>query len=587
MRILVANRGEISARVARTAAELGHTSIAVYAEQDAETPATRIADEAYSLGGATLAETYMNTEVLLEVAKRANADMIHPGYGFLSENADFAQAVTDAGITWIGPSAETISMLGDKIAARRTAEAAGVPMIPGTTESLGSVDELRGFAEAHGYPVAAKRADGGGGRGIVVMRSDSDINDFEVRFGHELAPFFLEKFIEKARHVETQCMRDSHGNFAVVSTRDCSVQRRNQKVIEEAPAANLPDHIIEALESASASLFEAASYVGLGTCEFLVDDAGIYFLEVNPRLQVEHTVSEEVTGLDLVEEQIRIASGGSISDVPELRGHSIELRITSEDPGADLMPTTGTVSKLAWPLGHGIRIETSIHEGDTVAGEFDSMIAKVIVTGPTRERAIARCRRAIKELSISGVATSTPILDQILAHEDYANFDIYTKWMEEIFLPGADLPEPFTPEPTAGNGTGLEAPRNRTFTAEIDGRRHTITVPADLFSSPAAGANVVVGRSQQPRRGTQRTKEGPASTQVSADGVIPSPIQAIVVRVVAEPGQQVDEGDLLLVLEAMKMEKYIHAESAGTVAEVFVNAGDNVVAGSPLVKVES
>lgn len=575
MRILVANRGEIAARIVRTITDLSMTSIAVYADQDLDSPGVKLANEAHSLTGSTLSDTYMNADKILDIAASTGATMVHPGYGFLSENADFARAVTEAGLTWIGPSAETIAMLGDKIAARRTATAAGVPLIPGTTDPLTDIDELRTFASNHGFPVAAKRSDGGGGRGITILRSEKDVDEFAARYGSDLSPYFLEKFIEKARHVETQAMRDAHGNFAIVSTRDCSVQRRNQKVIEEAPAVGLSEAVMAGLEQSSRALFEAADYIGLGTCEFLVDGDGYYFLEVNPRLQVEHTVSEEVTGLDLVEQQIRIALGEAMSEVPPVRGHSIELRITSEDPGLDLMPTAGTISSLAWPFGHGVRIDTSVGAGDTVTPDFDSMIAKIIVTGPSRQRAIARCRRVLAELAITGIATPVAILDQILAHEAFGSMSVYTKWMEEEFLPSADIPAPTTSEVA-------EAEEMRTFTAVVDGRRHSVTVPAGLLAVP-----LPTMKKPQPRRGTQRTKEGPGIAAVSADGVITSPIQAIVVSVPVEVGQEVAEGEVLMVLEAMKMEKYIHATASGTVESISVSPGDNVVAGAQLIKVVS
>lgn len=572
MRILIANRGEIAARIVRTLADLGHVSLVVCADQDTTSVAAQMADEALSLGGSTLAETYMNPDKIIEVAKAAGAEAIHPGYGFLSENADFARAVIDAGMIWIGPKPETIEMLGDKIGARRTATAAGVPLIPGTN-GVEDMAQVREFARSHGFPIALKRSDGGGGRGITICHTESDIDAFGARFSGDLGFYFLEKFVGKARHVETQAMRDGQGNFAVVSTRDCSVQRRNQKVIEEAPAAFLPEDIRDGLVESSRALFEAADYVGLGTCEFLVDEAGYYFLEVNPRLQVEHTVSEEVTGLDLVEEQITIATGGTISAVPEVRGHSIELRITSEDPGLDLMPTAGSISSISWPFGHGVRIDTSVVAGDSVAPDFDSMIAKIIVTAPTRERAITRCRRVLSELTITGIATPAPLLDQILAHDDFASMNISTKWMEEVFLGQADIPAPFEQPPTPEVET-------RTFTAQIDGVAHTVTVPADLFA-PASP------KRPQPRRSGVRSREAGAALTASADGSITSPIQGIVVNLGVEVGQEVAEGDLVAVLEAMKMEKYIHAPAAGVVEEIFVEVGTNVMSGTPLLKVVS
>lgn len=578
--LLVANRGEIAARIIRTARDLGIRSIAVYSTSDVDSPAVRLADEAYALEGSSLAETYLNGDALIDIAKRAGADAIHPGYGFLSEIPAFAQAVADAGLIWIGPKAATIDALGDKIGARRTAVAAGVNPVPGTNDPVSDMALVRNFATEHGFPIVLKRSDGGGGRGIVIIRSRADIDEFASRHdmpGGDLGTYFIERFIESARHIETQCMADTHGNFAVVSTRDCSVQRRNQKLIEEAPAPFLPEGVEETVIEWSRALFTHTGYVGLGTCEFLLDsDGSVYFLEVNPRLQVEHTVSEEVTGLDLVEEQLRIASGEKLSQVPAVRGHSIELRITCEDPGADLAPTAGVITDLAWPSGPGVRIDTGVTAGDRISPDFDSMIAKLIVTGPTRTRAIARALRAISELTISGIATPAPLLTKILHDPDFAeDFSVGTRWLETEVLPGAD----FTPF-EAAQAEQAEEP-TRTFTAQIDGRRHNITVPADLFSG--AGAS----RPVQPRRSSGRKESSaPADGVIVRDGLLVSPMQAIVVRLAVSEGQKVDEGDILLVLESMKMEKYVHATAAGTVAEILVEAGQNVPANTPLMKIE-
>lgn len=580
--LLVANRGEIAARIIRTARDLGIRSIAVYSEQDVDSPAVRLADEAYALDGSSLAETYLSGEKMVEIALRAGADAIHPGYGFLSEIPAFARAVADAGLTWIGPKAETIEALGEKIGARRTAVAAGVDPVPGTNDPVSDMALVRAFAQEHGFPIVLKRSDGGGGRGIVIIRSRADIDEFASRHdmpGGDLGAYFIERFIESARHIETQCMADAHGNFAVVSTRDCSVQRRNQKLIEEAPAPFLPEGVAEKVERWSRDLFTHTGYVGLGTCEFLLDaDGSVYFLEVNPRLQVEHTVSEEVTGLDLVEEQLRIASGERLSEVPELRGHSIELRITCEDPGADLAPTAGVITHLAWPSGPGIRLDTGVGPGDRISPDFDSMIAKLIITAPTRTRAIARALRALGELEVEGIATPAPLLAKILHDPDFAeDFKVGTRWLETEVLPGADF-DSFE----AAEQAAAESP-SRTFTAQIDGRRHTITVPADLFSS--AGPT---GRPVQPRRSGGRKDSGGAGTDgvVVRDGLLVSPMQAIVVRIAVEEGARVAEGDILLVLESMKMEKYVHASSAGTVAEIMVDPGENVPANTPLMKIE-
>lgn len=599
-RILVANRGEIAARIIRTIHDLGLEAIAVYAEADLESPAVELADESYSLGAGTAQETYLNLEKILQVAKDAGADAVHPGYGFLSEVADVAAAVADAGLVWIGPSANTIQQLGDKISARRTANAANVQPVPGTNDPVDSMDTVRSFAAEHGLPIVAKRSDGGGGRGIEIMRTDKDVEEFGARHadadgtGGDLDAYFLEKFVENGRHVETQCMADSHGNFAVVTTRDCSVQRRNQKLVEEAPAPFLSAEALSKLTQWSENLFRHTGYQGLGTCEFLVKGEDVYFLEVNPRLQVEHTVSEEITGLDMVTQQIRIADGEALCEVPDSRGHSVELRITSEDPGADLTPTAGTISELSWPTGHGVRVETGVRQGDVVTPDFDSMIAKLIITGPDRATTLSRCLRALRELRIEGVATPQPLIEQILAHPDFAatraeEFTVGTKWMEEVFLPSAEIPAPFSGGTAEGEGSESAASRKEVV-IEIDGRRHALTLPADMFAGGgAAGAGAAEQRPAQPRRGSSRRAESSAAPAgdgaVGPDGVLASPMQAIVVRVPVQPGQEVNEGDVLIVLEAMKMEKYIHSTVSGVVEDILVDVAQNVPAGTPLLRV--
>ncbi|MGP9758496.1 acetyl/propionyl/methylcrotonyl-CoA carboxylase subunit alpha [Corynebacterium sp. AOP12-C2-36] len=612
--ILVANRGEIAARVVRTARDLGLRSVAVYSDQDIDSPAVALADDAYSLEGTTLQETYLDIAKIIDVAQRAGADAVHPGYGFLSEVPDAAQAVADAGLTWLGPAADTIRQLGDKISARRTALAAGVSPVPGTTDPVQSMEEVDDFVAAHGYPIVLKRSDGGGGRGIEVIRTDEDLKTFaagHAMAGGDLDKFFMERFIVSGRHIETQCMRDSHGNFAVVTTRDCSVQRRHQKVIEEAPAPFLPEGADETLQTWSKALFDHTDYVGLGTCEFMLTEEGeLFFLEVNPRLQVEHTVSEEVTGLDLVEAQFTIADGGSIPEVPEIRGHSIELRLTSEDPAKDLTPTAGKIKELEWPAGHGVRIETGVRLGDKVSPEFDSMIAKLIVTGPDRPRAIARARRALGELSIKGIATSTPVLDLIMAHPDFdatndhGDLRVRTRWLETTFLPAVDM-ENLGSESDGEDDESSIAAALRTFTAQIDGRRHRITLPdglANLGSMMQSGLGNLgemgqeIGsrvRRSQPRRGSRRrggeaaAGAAPVGESLTAEGALKSPMQAIVVRMGTEPGASVGEGDVVIVLEAMKMEKYIHAPAGGTVASIDVAVGQNVNAGDTLLHINA
>ncbi|WP_010121108.1 acetyl/propionyl/methylcrotonyl-CoA carboxylase subunit alpha [Corynebacterium nuruki] len=632
--ILVANRGEIAARVVRTCRDLGLRSVAVYSDQDIESPAVILADEAYALEGTTLQETYLDVAKIIDIAERSGADAVHPGYGFLSEVPEAARAIADAGLTWLGPTADTISQLGDKISARRVAIAAGVAPVPGTVDPVSDMAEVDAFVAEHGFPIVLKRSDGGGGRGIEVMRDEQDVKNFaagHAMAGGDLGKFFIEKFITSGRHIETQCMRDSHGNFAVVTTRDCSVQRRNQKVIEEAPAPFLPAGAAETLTAWSKALFDETGYVGLGTCEFMLTDEGnLHFLEVNPRLQVEHTVSEEVTGLDLVEAQITIADGGEIPAVPEVRGHSIELRLTSEDPANDLAPAAGKIKELTWPAGHGIRIETGVRLGDKVSPEFDSMIAKLIVTGPTRARAIARARRALAELEIKGIATVTPLLDLIIAHPDFdatnehADLQVRTRWLENTFLPGLSDEDwvklgkkggkDGTDAKDGGDGDGEDgvghaiAEALRTFTAQIDGRRHKITLPEGLASLAGLGSMMQSGignlgdslgelgsnarRRVQPLRGSRRrAKKADAAPEagegLTADGALLAPMQAIVVRMGAEPGTQVTEGDVIIVLEAMKMEKYIHAPATGVLTSFDVEIGQNVPAGTPLLHIDA
>ncbi|EJN52302.1 ATP-grasp domain protein, partial [Actinomyces sp. ICM58] len=489
-RILVANRGEIALRVCRTATDMGIATIAVYADQDMAAPHTREADEALSLGGDDAASTYLNGDKILAIALETGADAIHPGYGFLSENSEFARAVEDAGIAWLGPSSSVIDALGDKINARRIAQACGVAPVPGVSEPVTSRDEVEAFIASAGYPVVLKRADGGGGRGISIIRTAADLDLFFARHtdAADLGAHFVERFVEVARHVETQSARDSLGNFHVISTRDCSVQRRNQKLVEEAPAPFLPDGAHDKLVEASRALFEHVDYVGVGTVEFLLEpDGNIWFLEVNPRLQVEHPVSEEVTGIDLVREQIRIAQGLALTTPPEPRGHSFEFRITSEDPSKDLTPTAGRLDEVHWPLGPGIRLELGIDQGDSVQTAFDSMIAKVIVTGADREQALARSRRALAEFSVQGVATPVPVYQDIINDPDFCGvggFNVSTRWFETTFMPQHDYSDLATP---AEASSTADLPR-QTYIIELDGRRVSLTLPAGMFNAPSAPA---------------------------------------------------------------------------------------------------
>lgn len=593
-KILIANRSEIAARVIRTARDMGVGSVAVYADQDLTSRYTDLADEAYALEGETHAETYLNGDKLIAIAKEAGADAIHPGYGFLSEIPAFARAVAEAGLTWIGPTAESIEAVGDKISARRTAETHGVQPVPGLSDPVETREQVEEFLATYGYPAVLKRADGGGGRGISVLNSEADLATFMPAHEHELDQYFIEKYVRSARHVETQCARDSHGNFHVVTTRDCSVQRRHQKLIEEAPAPFVSEESDQALRDASRRIFEGVNYVGLGTCEFLLDEDGsVYFLEVNPRLQVEHTVSEEVSGIDLVREQIRIANGEELTPVTEARGHSFEFRITSEDPANRLLPTAGVATTVRWPEGLGIRLESGLMPGDTVTPDFDSMLAKLVVTGPDRAQAIARSRRALAEVEIEGVATPVSIFQDVLDRAEFTaedgEFGVTTRWFEDEYLSDDGAA---APAPAASTGTEPAEPEERhSFIVEIDGKRSKLTLPATLLSAmggavaaPAKGAKPRATQRQPLRGSSNRSGTSRGHEAIDSNGLVSSPIQAIVVRVVVKPGQPVAEGDLLVVLESMKMESYVHAPVAGTVDDVSVSDGANVNPGSPLLR---
>lgn len=594
-RILVANRGEVAVRIIRTAREMGIETVAVYAEQDVQTLACDLADQAYSLGSTLAKETYLNAEAIIQVAQRAQVDAIHPGYGFLAENAEFAKAVDEAGITWIGPSAHSIEELGDKIRARQIAEDNGVGTIPGISSGIVDAQQVYDFATRHGFPILIKKADSGGGMGITRLDNDEDIARFftDLADAAVLAGSFVEKLVEHARHVETQCMRDSAGNFAVVSTRDCSVQRRNQKVIEEAPAPHLPTETTQTIVEWSQLLFDAVEYVGVGTCEFLIGPDGTpYFLEVNPRLQVEHTVSEEVAVIDLVREQIRIARGEHLCDVAPTRGHAIEARLTSENPADDLMPTTGKITRITWPGGLGVRIDSFIREGDSIGADFDSLIAKIIVRAPDRQRALARLHRALWEFSVDGLPTSAPLIEHILRHPDFAGpdsadatedsrFAVYTKWMEDTNV----LKDVKARMERAGEVVKpTQEPESiATYIVELAGKRMHLKLPEGLLASAQEAAQAVADLPRQRLRGARKRKKAEAEIEGS-DAI--APIQATVVRVAVEPRATVAEGDLLVVLESMKMEKYIYASCHGTVEHIHVGPGQTVKAGDLLISIQ-
>ncbi len=582
-KVLIANRGEIAVRVIRACKDAGIGSVAVYAEPDRDALFVRLADEAYSLGGATPAESYLSIEKIVEAAKRAGADSVHPGYGFLAENADFAQAVIDAGLVWIGPPPAAIEALGDKVRARHIAEKVGAPLAPGTKDPLANADEAVAFAEENGLPIAIKAAFGGGGRGLKVAREMGEVADaFESAVREAVTAFgrgecFVEKFLDKPRHVETQCLADRHGNVVVVSTRDCSLQRRHQKLVEEAPAPFLSDDQMERLYTSSKAILKEAGYVGAGTCEFLVAaDGTVSFLEVNTRLQVEHCVSEEVTGIDLVREMLRIAAGEELGyDDPEIRGHSIEFRINAEDAGRNFMPAPGTLTRWHAPAGPGVRLDGGYDQGETVPGSFDSLVAKLVVTGRDRRQALERSRRALAEFVVEGMPTVIPFHRAVVSDPAYVgasnpsgegSFDVYTTWIETEF--DNQIP------PYAGDMETAELDERQSVTVEVGGRRLEVVLPAGFAAAAAPAAG---GGAKKPKR-AKSAKSGPAA---SGDSVT-SPMQGTIVKVAVEEGQDVSEGDVIVVLEAMKMEQPLKAHKAGTVTGLNAEVGASVTSGAVL-----
>ncbi|WP_341393890.1 acetyl/propionyl/methylcrotonyl-CoA carboxylase subunit alpha [Arthrobacter sp. G119Y2] len=589
-KVLIANRGEIAVRVIRAARDEGLASVAVYADPDRDALHVRLADEAYSLQGSTAAESYLDMGKILDAARKSGADAIHPGYGFLSENAEFAQRVIDAGLVWIGPSPHAISQLGDKVQARHIAAKVGAPLVPGTADPVKNAQEVLDFADAHGLPLAIKAAFGGGGRGIKVARTRSEIPEmFESAVREATAAFgrgecFIERFLDAPRHVETQCLADAHGNVVVVSTRDCSLQRRNQKLVEEAPAPFLTDEQNERLYTASKAILREAGYQGAGTCEFLVGtDGTISFLEVNTRLQVEHPVSEEVTGLDLVREQFRLARGEELGyGDPEVRGHSFEFRINGEDPGRSFMPAPGTVETFKLPSGPGVRVDSGIEAGETVGGNFDSMLAKLIVTGATREQALQRARRALAEMEITGMPTVLPFHSAVVAHPDFAPaagpFTVHTRWIETQFI--NDLPA-WSGDLTSRHDD--DGGRQR-VTVEVGGKRLDVVLPAGLGGA-GNGTNGSAGRggATGKARKSSRTRGG-ANPAATGDDLT-SPMQGTIVKVAVQEGAQVAEGDLVVVLEAMKMEQPLTAHKSGTVSGLSALPGATVSAGAVIASI--
>ena len=582
-KILIANRGEIAVRVIRAARDEGLQTVAVYADPDRDAQHVKLADEAYALGGATAAQSYLVMDKLIEIAIRSGADAVHPGYGFLSENAQFAQKCIDAGLTWIGPSPESITQLGDKVAARHIAQKVGAPLVPGTKDPVKSADEVVAFADEHGLPIAVKAAFGGGGRGIKVARDrESIVEMYESAVREATAAFgrgecFIERFLDSPRHVETQCLADAHGNVVVVSTRDCSLQRRNQKLVEEAPAPYLSDEQNERLYEASRAILREAGYQGAGTCEFLVGtDGTISFLEVNTRLQVEHPVSEEISGLDLVREQFRIARGEKIEEKdPVLRGHSFEFRINGEDAGRSFMPAPGTIEKLTVPTGPGVRWDSGFVAGDVIGGNFDSMLAKLIVTGADREQALQRARRALAELTIEGMPTVVPfhrvvLDDPAFAPAEGGEFKVHTRWIETEFNNTIPMYS------GAPGSVDSDEDERTTVVVEVNGKRLEVSLP-DLSGGAKPAAKPAVK--------TRKSRSARGAAKGGGDELT-SPMQGTIVKVAASDGDTVAEGDLILVLEAMKMEQPITAHKAGKVSGLSAKPGDTVTSGAVLATIK-
>ena len=564
-RVLIANRGEIAVRVIRACKDHGLESVAVYSEEDRNAIHSQMADTAYSLHGTTATETYLNIEKLIEVAKQSGADAVHPGYGFLSENANFAQAVIDAGLIWIGPPPAAIRALGDKVSARKIAAKAGAPLVAGTKDPVEGHEEVLAFAKEHGLPVAIKAAHGGGGRGLKVAHTMEEIPELfasavrEAISGFGRGECFVERYLDKPRHVETQVLVDKHGHAVVVSTRDCSLQRRHQKLVEEAPAPFLSQAQIDELYRSSKAIMKEAGYVGAGTCEFLIGlDGTISFLEVNTRLQVEHPVSEEITGIDLVREQFRIAMGETLGfDDPVIRGHSIEFRINGEDPGRSFLPAPGRITEWVIPTGPGVRVDAGFKNGDTIGGNFDSLLAKLIVTGATREQAIDRARRALAEFSIEGLATALPFHRAIMEDPAFTqDFKIYTSYIENEF--NNDIPMYHAPVVPLETHMAPEQ-----LVAEVNGKRFEVLVHA-------------------PKPVVKRHRAKQSMAGGAGGSALASPMQGTVVKIAVNEGDRVEIGDLVIVLEAMKMEQPLMAHKAGVISNLSAVIGATVSSGTAL-----
>jgi acetyl-CoA/propionyl-CoA carboxylase biotin carboxyl carrier protein len=579
--VLIANRGEIAIRVARACTDAGIKSVAVYAEPDRDAQHVKVADEAFALGGNSAAESYLVIEKLIDAAQKSGANAVHPGYGFLSENADFAQAVIDAGLIWIGPPPQAIRDLGDKVSARHIASRAGAPQVQGTPDPVKDSDEVVAFAKEHGLPIAIKAAFGGGGRGLKVARTIEEIPElFDSAVREAIAAFgrgecFVERYLDNPRHVETQCLADEHGNVVIVSTRDCSLQRRHQKLVEEAPAPFLTQGQIDELYTSSKAIMKEANYVGAGTCEFLIGlDGTISFLEVNTRLQVEHPVSEEVAGIDLVREQFRIAQGEELgySD-PELRGHSIEFRINGEDPGRGFLPAPGSLTVWNPPSGPGVRLDTGFVKGDVIGGNFDSLLAKLIVTGRDRQEALERSRRALAEFEVDGIATALTFHRAVVSDPAFAPadpkeaFKVHTRWIETEF-------NNTIPAYSGDNPEAEEAADRTPITVEVNGRRIEVLLPTNMSVGTSSAA-------KKPGRKIGKKAAGAGS----GDAVV-APMQGTIVKVAVEEGQEVAAGELVVVLEAMKMEQPLTAHKAGIITGLSAEVGTTVPSGTSLMEIK-
>ena len=586
-KVLIANRGEIAVRVMRTCRELGIATVAVYSELDRDAMHVRYADEAYALGGQTAAESYLNTEAILDAIERSGAEAVHPGYGFFAENADFARAITAKGVAWIGPPPEAIEIMGDKISSRKAAAASDVEAVPGTLDPVQDVSEIVEFGNTHGWPVAIKAAYGGGGKGLKVAGSAEEAEAaFESASREALAYFgrsecYLERYLTRPRHIELQVFADTHGNVVCVGERDCSTQRRHQKLIEEAPAPAISDDVHAAMREAAVKVARGCGYVGAGTVECLYQDGEFFFLEMNTRLQVEHCVTEMVTNLDLVAEQLRVAAGEPLSftqDTVTTRGHSIEVRVNAEDPAKGFMPSPGLITRLRLPGGPGVRWDGGYAEGDTVSQHFDNLVGKLIVWGPDREAARRRLLRALSEFEIAGVHTTIPAHVALLSTEDFAAVNHSTKWVEDEVDPALLAGAPEAPTAPAAEGEEAEPLVERTVPVEVDGKRFTVKLWMPETPVVSGGAKK---RSAKPRPGAAGGHGG-----AHGSGTIAAPMQGTIVKVMVAEGDTVEIGEAVLVLEAMKMENHINAETSGTVKEIRVTEGDTVGTGDVLVVIE-